>query len=320
MTKFIRFGSMDDSTRQKVQQILPAMGLVFIILFFGIVTKGRIFSKTNMISILNQCFTLVIAAVGGTFVYAHGGMDMSIGSVQGICVWIGILVINSTNWLVGLLVILLLGAFCGFVTGGTHISLGIPAFLTSMCVSYICRGIVTTAVSNHSIRVTTSFYAFDNWILKLVVLAAVVTAGVILFEFTRLGKSLKAIGGNSVAAFFAGVGVKKDILLAYVFLGACIGLTAFFAIAREGAASAGTGSGLELDMMLAVALGGLPFTGGSAAHLSCAVIGSMIITILGNGLVLWGVPVEAVQGIKGILFLIVIAITYEKGNTNRGLI
>ena len=72
-------------------------------------------------------------------------------------------------------------------------------------------------------------------------------------------------------------------------------------------------------MMLAVALGGLPFTGGAGAHMSCAVIGSLIITILGNGLVLWGVPVEAVEGIKGILFLAVIAITYEKGSANRGL-
>lgn len=315
--KFI--SNLDDSVRQKIQQFLPVAGLLFIILFFGIVTDGRIFSRTNMVSILNQCFTLVIAAVGGTFVYAHGGMDMSIGSVQGLCVWIGILVINATNWVVGLATILLLGMFCGFVTGGTHISLGIPAFITSMCVSYICRGIVTTAVSNRSIRVDTSFYKFNNWGLKLAVLVVVIAIGMILFERTRTGKTLKAIGGNKTAASFAGVNVKKSILSAYMILGCCIGLTAFFAISREGAASSGTGSGLELDMMLAVALGGLPFTGGAAAHMSCAVVGSMIITILGNGLMLWGIPVEAIQGIKGILFLTVIAITYEKTNVNHGL-
>ena len=261
----------------------------------------------------------MIAAAGGTFVYAHGGMDMSIGAVQGLCVWIGIVAINAANWFVGLIVVLLLGMFCGLVTGGTHVSLGIPAFITSMCVSYICRGIVTTVVANHSIRVTPSFYVFNNWVLKLVVLAVVITLGVILFEFTRIGKSLKAIGGNETAAFFDGIDVRKNKVMAYVMLGFCVGLTAFFAISREGAASAGTGGGLELDMMLAVALGGLPFTGGAGAHMSCAVIGSLIITILGNGLVLWGVPVEAVEGIKGILFLAVIAITYEKGSANRGL-
>ena len=319
MTKLKRIDHLNDDVRQKIQQLFPIAGLLFILVFFAVVTGGRIFSKTNMVSLLNQAFTLMIAAAGGTFVYAHGGMDMSIGAVQGLCVWIGIVSINAANWFVGLIVVLLLGMFCGLVTGGTHVSLGIPAFITSMCVSYICRGIVTTVVANHSIRVTPSFYVFNNWVLKLVVLAVVITLGVILFEFTRIGKSLKAIGGNETAAFFDGIDVRKNKVMAYVMLGFCVGLTAFFAISREGAASAGTGGGLELDMMLAVALGGLPFTGGAGAHMSCAVIGSLIITILGNGLVLWGVPVEAVEGIKGILFLAVIAITYEKGSANRGL-
>lgn len=319
MTKVKWINHLNDDVRQKIQQLFPIIGLLFIVVFFAVVTGGRIFSKTNMVSVLNQAFTLMIVAVGGTFVYAHGGMDMSIGAVQGLCVWIGIMTINATNWFAGLLAVLLLGAFCGFITGGTHVSLGIPAFITSMCVSYICRGIVTTAVANHNIRVKTSFYVFNNWVLKLIVLAAIITLGVILFEFTKIGKSLKAIGGNETASRFDGINVKKNKLAAYMILGSCVGLTAFFAISREGAASAGTGSGLELDMMLAVALGGLPFTGGAAAHMSCAVIGSLIITILGNGLVLWGVPVEAVEGIKGILFLAVIAITYEKNTVNRGL-
>ncbi len=311
--------ALSDQTKQIIQMLLPAAGTLFILIFFGIVTGGRIFSKSNIVSILNQCFTLMIAAVGGTFVYAHGGIDMSIGAVQAICMWIGILTINDFGWFPGLLVALAVGAFCGLVTGGTHVVLGIPAFITSMCVQYICRGIVTTVTVAKSIKVATFFYRFNNPYLKLAVLLIVITIGTILFEYTKLGKGLKAIGGNSRAAEFSGIRAKRYTIAAYMVLGLCMGLTAFFAISREGAVQAGSGQGLELDMMLAIALGGLPFTGGAAARMSCAVLGSLTTTLLGNGLVLWGIPVEAVEGIKGILFLCVIAITYERRQGNTGL-
>lgn len=314
----ISLRTLDDSRKQQLQSWMPAIGALFIIIFFAIVTNNRILSRTNLISILNQCFTLVIAAVGGTFVYSHGGMDMSIGAVECLLVWIGVQVINSAGWFVGLLVILACGAMCGFITGGTHVAFGIPAFITSMCMQYICRGIVTTAVANNILRVDSSFYAFNNWGLKITVMVIVVAIGAILFEKTRLGKSLKAIGGNGVAASYNGINTKRAVVSSYMILGFCMGICAFFAISREGAASSNTGAGLELDMMLAVVLGGLPLSGGAAAHMSCAVLGSLIITILGNGLVLWGLPVEAVQGIKGVLLLLVVMITYDRGQVNRG--
>lgn len=319
LQKAANHSEASDQRKQLIRSLLPAAGLLFVIAFFGIVTGGRVFSKSNIVSILNQCFTLVIAAVGGTFVYAHGGMDMSIGAVQALCMWIGILAINSFGWFAGLIAVLAVGALCGFVTGGAHVTLGIPAFITSMCVQYICRGIVTTVTSLQSIKVVTSFYRFNNVPLKLTVLLLVVFVGAVLFEFTKIGKGLKAIGGNGRAAEFSGIRTKRYQVAAYMLLGFCMGLTAFFAISREGAVQAGSGQGLELDMMLAIALGGLPFTGGAAAHMSCALLGSLTTTILGNGLVLWGAPVEAVEGIKGILFLCVIAITYERRQENRGL-
>lgn len=311
---------LNESTRMRIRSLLPVAGLLVCILFFGLVTRGRVFSRSNMLSILNQCFSLVIAAIGGTFVYAHGGMDMSIGAVQAFCMLIGILVINATNAFIGLIAVLLLGVLCGLVTGGVHVSLGIPAFITSMCVKYICRGLVTSAVSTNSIKVAPSFYVFNNWKLKIIVLVVLLIVGTAVFERSKIGKGLKAIGGNSVAAAYDGIPVKRLVVLAYMILGFCMGLSAFLAIAREGAASAACGEGMELNMMLAISLGGLSFTGGASSHMSCAVIGSLIITILNNGMMLWGVPIEIVTGIKGILFLAVIAVTYERGGVNHGLI
>ena len=98
----------------------------------------------------------------------------------------------------------------------------------------------------------------------------------------------------------------------YVFTGLASGLVAFFFLIRSGAANIGTASNLEFNALQALMLGGVLITGGSSVKFRSAVIGSITMAALANGMTLWGVETLTQQLIKGFIFLIVIALTFER--------
>lgn len=301
--------------KEKISMILPFLGIIFIVIFFAIVTKGNTLKAENLKNIMNQSFNIIIVAVGAVFVYSHGGMDMSVGAVQGLSsVVMASLILNGAipNWLV-LPVSMVVGIVCGFLTGAIHVAIGVPAFVVSLCIKYIATGITRTATSAKDLYIPyNSFSYWNNWVLKLLVLLLVIVISYIVFEYTRVGKYLKAIGGNKTTAYQSGVNVKKYIVLAYMILGATVGLVAFFGLTRTGVVSSSTGQGFELDILTAIVLGGFPLAGGSKSNIRSAILGAITVAVLTNGLTLWGVDPNIIGGIQGVLFLIIVYLSYER--------
>jgi ribose transport system permease protein len=83
---------------------------------------------------------------------------------------------------------------------------------------------------------------------------------------------------------------------------------------RTSLISAQTGSGLEFDVMTAIVLGGFPLTGGDRAKIQSTIVGVMTVVILSNGLILWGLDPNLINGIKGILFLVIVGLSYDRSN------
>jgi ribose transport system permease protein len=301
--------------KEIVNTIIPFTGLIFIIGFFAVVTKGNTISLSNLTNLVNQSFTLIIVAVAAVFVYAHGGIDMSVGAVQGfVSVIIAMIALQGVlpGWTI-LPIGIGVGMFCGFCTGSIHVLIGVPAFVVSLCVNFICTGIVATACANSDIYLPYAKYGvWNNLLIKGVVLLAIIGIGFLAFEYTKVGKYLKAIGGNMNTAKQSGVVVKKYVVLAYTILGGTVGLIAFFALTRTGAVTAQTGSGLNLDVLTAIVLGGFPLVGGAKSRIRSAVVGALTVTVLSNGLTIWGVDPNYINGIQGILFLIIVAVSYER--------
>lgn len=297
----------------KLRIFIPMLGLLLVTVFFQIVTNGKLLSSSSITAILNQSFSVMLISAGAIFIYAHGGMDMSFGSVLAFSAMIGAVLGKMTNSLwICLFASILVGALCSFINGAVAIKLGLPAFISSMCMQYICRGIVSTTTSTNKIAAPVEIFKVDNWLLKVVVLALVVTTMYIVFEYTSIGKNNKAIGGNPVASAQAGISLGRYRIIAYLLTGAIVGLVGFFTLGRTGGVSAATGQGMEIDVMTAIVLGGMPLSGGSRSNIRCAVIGAFIISVLYNGLILWGLSGGYIQLVKGIIFLITIYISYIK--------
>jgi ribose transport system permease protein len=301
--------------KEQISSVTPFLGLALIVIFFTIVTKGVLISTNNLNNLVAQCFNLVIIAVGASFIFAHGGMDMAIGSIVGVSSLVGALCLTNPTipiW-AAFLAAILVGMFCEFLTSIINVSANVPVFVVSLCMKYICTGVITTAVSKSDVFIDyNKFQYLNNGMLKAFVLVCIIAIGYFIFEYTSLGKDLKAIGGNQVMAYQSGVKTKKNIVYAFLITGALIGIVAMFSLARVGSVGAQTGAGLEFDAMTAIVLGNFPMLGGSASKIRSAIVGAIIVSVLTNGLTLWGVDPSLIYGIKGILFLTIVYVSYDR--------
>lgn len=300
--------------KNMINTIIPYFGLVFVVVFFSIVTGGKFVGPDNLGNLINQGFVLSLIAIGSAFVYAHGGMDFSVGAVSGVAqLTLGLTVVAGWPLPVCLLLTILVCVIGASCTAGITLVLGVPVFVGSMCVRTSFTGILKTFTEKNEIAIVYQDYAFmNNTVAKGLILLVVIVIAYYLFNYTTIGKYNKAIGGNARTAEQAGVSRKKMVYIAYLLMGLCVGIASIFAFFRSGKVSAYSGNGYEFNVMMAIVLGGFPMAGGDRAKISSAIIGALTVTALTNGLGMWGLDTTLISGVKGILFVIIVALSYDR--------
>lgn len=288
-------------------------GLVLVIVVLGLLTKGAIFSGGNLQTIMNQSYSLIILSVGVTFIIAHGGIDFSCASVAAVAAMvIGLLNQAGCPLLLAGIVGVITAVVLSSITGILTVLFNVPAFIASLCMMNIGRGLVVMTIANNAPQLVGDYSLFRSWGLKLAVLVVLLVIAYILMSHTLVGRYNKAIGANPIAASQGGVAVKKYRLIAYAFSGLCVGVAAFFLLCRNPKVTTGFANGLQLEVLVAVMLGGMAPKGGYRASVRCGIVGSVILGFLSNGLVILGVNDLLIEGIEGIVFLITVLIFYAK--------
>jgi len=120
------------------------------------------------------------------------------------------------------------------------------------------------------------------------------------------GRNVFAVGGNRRAARFAGLPIERTRFLAFVLVGVFVGIASMIYLGRAGSVQTNTGTGLELQVVAAVVIGGTSIAGGRGSTLA-ALTGAVIIGVILNGLILLGVPGIWQQGVLGALILLAVA-------------
>ena len=296
-----------------LNKIIPFLGLAIMILVFQVFGDGKLLTQGNIKSILNQSVYVSIMAFCAIFVYSHGGMDLSYGSVIGFSVLCGILVGRAGAPFPVIVIVNIVSAVVWFMLNGiVSVYLKVSPFITSLCIMYMCRGILNTVCAKEKYSVPVYIYNYDNWTVKIVVLVVAFIICYLLFEKSWIGKANKAIGGNPLAAQQAGVNVERTKMIAYLISGITVGVGGFVLMARAGSVSTSTGQGLEMNVITALVLGGVPLSGGSRAKMIGALIGSLSVIVLRNGLIILGVNERVIEGIQGLVLLIIVFLTYIK--------
>jgi len=296
-----------------LKKLIPFLGLFLMIIVFQVLGKGKLLTRGNLTSIINQTVYIGIMTFGAVFVYSHGGMDLSYGGVIGFSVLVSIFAANAGAPLLVVFLVNILAALAWFLlNGAVSVYLKVSPFIVSLCVMYMCRGILNTVCTAQKYSIPIHMYEYDNWTLKIIVLLMVYVICYLLFEKSSIGKANRAIGGNPLAAQQAGINVNRTRMAAYILSGITVGISGFILMLRAGSVSTSTGQGLEMNVITALVLGGVPLSGGSKVKIIGTLIGSFSVILLRNGLIMLGVNERVIEGIQGIVLLLLVFLTYEK--------
>lgn len=287
------------------------VAFVVLVVFFSLVSPVFL-TLGNIENIGRQTALVSIIAVGMAFVIISGEFDLSVGSTLALAGVVAAIAMRgiAPSWIVGGIAGLLTGALVGFVNGYLTTRLRIPSFLITLGSLSIARGIVMVITGTRPVVITNRDYfaVFGEGHLfgvpaPIVWTIVVALAGIAVLHFTAFGRKVYATGGNAVAARYSGIGVDRVKVLSLVAAGLLAGLAGLVLSARAHAARPDVGAGLELDVITAVILGGAALSGGKGSILG-ALLGSLIIGILNNGLVLIGVDPSLQIVIKGLIIWI----------------
>lgn len=297
-------------------------GLLFCIVVFSVVPPLRgqsIWSAAKLETLISSVIVMALLSVGAVFIYALGNMDVSIGKQVGLYATLIVVLGNATGSLLpGILVSIVIAIIIGAANGAIGELLHIHPVVSSVAFMMVLSGISTVtynALGSRNVALKTiDYHLFKNpWIMVVALVVEIVIVGY-LFNFTKFGKYAKAIGANATAAQQSGISLVKYKVIAYVILGFCVVLASLFQMGYTGSASDSTGTGFEMNVMVALILGGMPLNGGMRSKISCAVVGAFTLGLLTVGLPMIGVKPNQVFIIKAVIFLIVVLITCRKKN------
>jgi ribose transport system permease protein len=294
------------------KDIFPYLGFFTALIFFEAMT-GRIFTKTNFKALLGDGFYIMIGAVGYIFIIAQGNLDFSIGGTMAVCCATAALA-SSINPYLSAPAAILIGMLIGSINGFFVAVLKIDSFIATMAFNYVLKGCVVILLKGGVLEVPSFMLSWDSNAIKITTLLSVVFIGFIVFNYTTYGKHCRAVGSCQETAMQTGVNTKRTKFIAFVTMSCLAGLLGFFSLLRTGTASSQTGKEFLTNAWNAVLLGGVPVDGGSTTKFRGAIIGSMTMALLSDGMTLMGLSVYAKQFVRGVIFIIIIAISFNRKN------
>ena len=291
--------------------LLPLIGFAVIIIVLNIMTQGKILTPKKLRLLLSQIYYPTIVATGVFFVMTLGSIDFTEGSTLGVAS----LVVSALSFYSIPLAILggiLCGAAIGAINGFFHVKFKLQSFIVTICTMYLFRGVCAYFTTETAVPASAAIKALDINGLKIGITLAVLIVAFFLFKFTRIGNDVKAVGSGETAARFSGVHTDRVKFLAFVCAGALTGLAAFVNVIKVGSITATAGNQLETQILISLVLGGLPITGGAKVRFSNIVVGTLMYAVLNSGLSILGYDPQTQQLIKGVIFLIFVALTIDR--------
>ena len=304
-----------NSKKIDISKYIVYIIFVLCLIIFGIWLKGSFFSLSNLLNITRQAGAVSVMAIGMVFVIGLGHIDLSIGSVVAVSSLITAYILRDTgNPVLAVIVAIGFGAIVGLFNGLCVTTIGMPAFLTTLGSQAILTGIAMWISATKAVPITHKGFLFwfgSGTIGQVPILLWAVGAtviGYIVLNNTSYGRKILATGGNATSAKYSGVRVNKITVLAFIYNGCLAAIAGTLYAGRAHSARWDFGSGVEMNVIAAVVLGGTAMSGGTGAAIG-ALIGSFLIMMIDNGLVIGGLGVAQQTFMRGIIIILAVALS-----------
>jgi ribose/xylose/arabinose/galactoside ABC-type transport system permease subunit len=314
----------------------PLIFLIALMIIFAVL-EPRFMSSINLFNVMRQVSITGLLAIGMTFVILTAGIDLSIGSLLAFAGLVAAAVAKGGmqdrftvgdgmigwGWELAALAAIAVGVCGGFLQGLAITRLKVPPFVVTLGGMSVFRGAALLFAAGGPIS---GFQPDFTWwgqgrigpvpVPVIIFLVAALLAHIAL-RYMRYGRQVYAVGGNPEAARLSGLNVNWVICSVYVIMGFFAGLGAFVLSARLNSAEAVAGTGYELTVIASVVIGGTSLFGGVGTIFG-TVIGSILIGVLLNGLVLMNVSSYIQQIIIGVIIVLAVAFdTFAKSRRRK---
>lgn len=290
-----------------VAAALP-VAIALLAVFFYI--KVPVFmTANNWIAISVQVSALMTISIPFALLLMAGKIDLSVGSTLALCGVVAGLSFEPLGIPGAVVLTLVVGTTVGLINGVLVASVGMSPIIVTLGTLTLIRGLAQWLAPNPIFGFPEEFLVigyeriFGLPVLTWIMLA-VILVGAAVMALLPIGPQIVALGVNKRAAFLVGLRVRAIGIGLYAATGFFVAVAALMSISRINSAPAGTlGIGVELSVLTAVLLGGIPFTGGKGSVLR-VVLGVWLLGMLSNGLILMNVPTELSLMTTGLVLVV----------------
>lgn len=284
----------------------------------GAATSPRFLSLYNVTSILRAAVALGLVTLGQAVVMQAGGVDLSVSATVTLSTIIAATVMGGNDAMIIPAVFAALGAglAVGLINGLAVTRLRIPAFIATLGVMSIARGVVLLIARGPVGAIGPAFRAISRGSIGPVPSAAFILLSAfaviaVLMNGTRFGRHVLALGGSAEVARLSGIHTRTLFFSTFLVSATASVLAGLYLTSRMGMADPSVGPGIELDSIIAVLIGGIPF-GGGRGNILGVIFGVLLLSILGNLLNMWNLSSWYNQIARAVVLLAAIAVVKKE--------
>ncbi|WP_422445461.1 ABC transporter permease [Thermoanaerobacterium sp. DL9XJH110] len=298
-----------------------SFGLVLLFFSITLFNKGFL-SPENLMNILRQTAMISVMAVGMTFTISAAEIDLSIGSIVALSALVAALVLRSAGIILAVLAGLSVGAVTGLLNGIIVSKVRIPSFLVTLGTSSIVSGLARKITNLEAVPIIDKRFNFifgsgDIGPISTLFLwtLIIMIVGDLVYRKTPFGRAVLATGGNKSAARFSGIRTDAVKVAVMTISAVCAAFAGILYAGRLHGARYTLGEADVMTVIAAVVIGGTSFTGGRGTVVG-SIIGSIIMGMLNNGLLLMGLSVSDQMIARGIIIILAVSLSLREAKND----
>jgi ribose/xylose/arabinose/galactoside ABC-type transport system permease subunit len=300
----------------KNQNTILLLMILFIVLLVSL-TAPRFFSVSNMINLFQTIALTGIMAIGMSLVIITGNIDLSVAYLVSFtaCLTASLLRHGLLNDITALPFGLLLGTACGILNGVLACKIRAESFIITLGTMCIFQGLGLFTGQGSIITIGNMFSWFGairigRIPIQTIIFIVIALFTTLLMRYTKFGRRVYAVGGNSEAAFLAGINISRYKFIVFTINGLLCGISAMLVLSKLSAANYAMALGYEMETITACVVGGITLSGGKGNVLGCF-LGILLMGLIANSLNMLMVPIFYHKIITGVVLLV--AVTVRSG-------
>jgi ribose transport system permease protein len=300
--------------------LVVALGLLTLV--FSLCTK-HFFSPETFRTIANQIPAAMLVATGMTFILLVAEIDLSVGSVLGLCGAVVGVALMQWNWPLWAAIgaSLAVGLICGLFNGAVSLRWRLPTFIVTLGMMEMARGGAHAVTQSQTQYIGSAIEgiaaaAILGFSLPFLLAVIAVVLAQITLSYTILGRYMLAVGANEQAARFSGIDPRRIKVTVFLISGFLVALAAIIDTSRFQSANPNAGSGFELQAIAAAVIGGTSLLGGRGSVVR-TFFGVLIIAVLNSGLASIGAKDEIKRLVTGAVIVAAVIVDYYRHRLSK---